>query len=79
MVIPGRGSGVTRTFTALVGGALAFVTSTAISLLFGRDRGTAVKFGVVAGGSTAVATWLATAGDRAPAPREDPIRIEIDD
>lgn len=77
MPVPGRIEGVTRTITALVGGALAFLASTALSLLVGRDRTTAVKYGALAGGSTAVAAWLAT-GEEPPTPREDPIRIEIE-
>lgn len=70
---------MTRTITALLGGALAFLASTVLSLLFGRDRDTALAFGAVAGGSTAVAAWIATGDGDDPSPREDPIRIEIDD
>lgn len=69
---------MTRTITALVGGALAFLASAALTLIAGRDRATALKFGALAGGSTAVATWVATA-EEPPSPREDPIRIEIED
>lgn len=77
MPVPGRVRGVTRTITAVVGGALAFLASTALSLLVGRDRDTAVKYGALAGGSTAIAAWIA-AGEEPPSPREEPIRIEIE-
>lgn len=77
MPAPGRYTAVTRAITALVGGALGFLASTALSLLAGSDRETAVKFGAVAGGSTAIAAWVASGDEDPPDPRDDPIRIEI--